>query len=104
MSLRDSLRRAASLIVELPPEDPKPAAASGGGSSGDLDNLLAELEGSKAPAATRTVEEIVRDAPGPNLDQIHVDTAAAAARTPDGKMDFSAIYQAAGLPSTPFSA
>jgi hypothetical protein len=73
MALRDTLRKAASLLVELPPEDP---AASGSTSAAELDQLLAEL-GSDSPAAsgrasTKTVEQIVQDAEGPNLDEIAV--------------------------------
>src|SRR5688500_10229679 len=104
MSLRDSLRKAASLIVELPPEQPrapKAPVAEGGISSSDsnLEALLAELENNAAPAQTRTVEEIVRNAAGPNLDQIQVD-AASPKLAADGNVDFEAIYRQASLPTS----
>ena len=78
MSLRDTLRKAAGLLVELPPEEPRadasPDAGSAAESSDEMDALLADLErrGAEATPATRTVEEIVRASAGPNLDQVHV--------------------------------
>ncbi len=102
MSLRESLRKAASLIVELPPEAPREEVVDST-SDAHLDDLLAELE-NKAAGPTRTVEEIVRDAEGPNLDQIQVDAGAAPELTADGSVDFEAIYRQASLPTTPFSA
>jgi hypothetical protein len=106
MALRDTLRKAAGLLVELPPEDPagKPAATSA-----ELDQLLAELDAGSSSSAgrgsTKTVEQIVKDAEGPNLDEIETK-ASAVAPTPgtDGKLDFSAVYQQSGLPAVPFTA
>jgi hypothetical protein len=112
MSLRDTLRRAAGLLVELPPEvrpaAPEPAgSASSGGSN--LDQLIESLEAEAVKRAeepaTRTVEQVVRDAAGPNLEDISVPGS-----TPqptlgaDGKLDFSVLYRQALLPAAPFSA
>src|SRR4051812_38332735 len=72
MGLRETLRKAAGLLVELPPE----AKPAGGSSAGELDDLLADLEG-RSPAAPKTVEQIVRETDGPNLDQITVPTGGA---------------------------
>ena len=109
MSLRDHLRKAASLIVELPPEEPsapqpQSEATELPTSDANLDALLAELENKAAPGPTKTVEEIVRDAAGPNLDQIEVDAATTAKLSLDGSVDFAAIYRQASLPATPFDA
>lgn len=55
--------------------------------------------------ATRTVEQIVRDTPGPNLDEIK-PTATSSTPVIDeaGAVNFSSIYALAALPSSPFSA
>ena len=47
----------------------------------------------------------MRDSSGPNLDEIaaHLPSAAGALGA-DGNLDFSALYQAANLPQTPFTA
>ncbi len=114
MGLHDALRKAAGLLVELPPEEPEPVAAPAPGE--DLDAKLAAVDarlkglqagGPVPPAPTKTVEQIVRDAPGPNLDQIRVapepdDEPAPAAA--GGPSDFAPIYKRAGLPETPFTA
>ena len=106
MSLKSTLRRAAGLLVELPPEEETEASPHGEGVS-NTDKMWEELEqAAKAqPAPARTVEQIVRDAHGPNLDQIQVsaDTPPPSA-APDGTMDFSAIYRKAALPPSPFTA
>lgn len=127
MSLRNTLRKAAGLLVELPPdqEASTPHAASGAsGGGGMTDQMWAELEKASqkpqtaqatqaaqtavpfaAPPPSKTVEQIVRDEHGPNLDQIQVTSHAV---HPDahlsGTLDFKSIYQAANLPSSPFSA
>jgi hypothetical protein len=119
MSLQDTLRKAAGLLVELPEEE-RPVTSAPSGASGesddDLDKRLAsldkqieQLEGrsTSAPASpppAKTVEQIVRDAPGPNLDQVQVPASAPPPTiTTDGKIDFSAIYQQANLPASPFT-
>ena len=125
MSLKDAMRKAAGLLVELPPES---GAASGEASEdsavSDIDELLAKVDrtaeavsrietGPVPPppppikgqkAETKTVEQIVRDAAGPNLDEIKAAPAKAPLVAPDGKVNLPAIYQHAGLPTTPFSA
>lgn len=76
--------------------------------------MWAELEKAARPATspvtparvqTKTVEQIVREAEGPNLDQIHVaPDALPAAGQSDGTLDYAAIYQAAKLPTVPYPA
>jgi len=109
MSLRETLRRAAGLLVELPPEErtaaPEPKADSGT----NLDQLFESLEAEAVKRAeeptTRTVEQVVRDAAGPNLEDITVPGSTPQPTLgPDGKLDFSVLYRQALLPAAPFSA
>lgn len=150
MSLRDAMRKAAGLLVQIEPEPNSNLGASTSGHSPDevswsenlkpsgkpldsnappnIDELLAVLDNDKsgttkaaapprvstpsaAGAATtppKTVEQLVRDAPGPNLDQIRAgagaSTAPASLLAPDGKINFAEIYKIASLPAAPFSA
>ena len=112
MNLHNVLRKAAGLLVELPPEEPEETPRPQNPETGTqtpAHDLWAELEAevkqNASPPATKSVEQIVRDAHGPNLDQIRVpaDTPPPTA-APDGKMDFTALYQRAGLPASPFTA
>jgi hypothetical protein len=117
MSLKQTLRKAAELLVELPPEETPesaaPSTASLAGTGGSAtDKMWEELEqeakkSSAIPVAppTKTVEQIVREVQGPNLDQIKVPPEALPqAANPDGTVNFQAIYQAANLPTVPFTA
>ena len=115
MSLRDALRKAAGLLVEMPPEEPdahqpEPREATNSASPSSTDALWAELEKagqSTAPAplpGQKTVEQIVRADAGPNLDQIRVVAHEVPPLVqPDGSIKFTAIYEAASLPSVPFT-
>jgi hypothetical protein len=113
MSLRQALRKAAGLLVELPPDEEgshvtTPPQAEQAGAAGSADALWAELEKASAkPSAAqpaRTVDQIVRDVDGPNLDQIKVSADEVPALVqPDGSVKFGAIYEAAKLPAVPFS-
>ena len=115
MGIRDALRKAASLLVELPPEEPRPEPDA---SSGDppasaapptaADAFLAGLENDAPPAPTggsgaRTVEDLVRESDGPALDAIRIAGEPPAA-APDGSVDFPAIYRQAGLAEVPYAA
>jgi hypothetical protein len=140
MAIKDTLRKAAQLFVEMPdePEEeksvapptafaepdatPAPAADSG---MDDIDKRLAQmtqtLQGMGAsrqkPATSsvpetattgaKTVEQVVREAEGPNLDEIKVAPGVgeqASILKEDGSVDFLALYAHANLPTTPFSA
>ncbi len=60
---------------------------------------------SPAPKATKTLEQIAREQPGPSLDEIKVPaTPSAPVERADGSVDFNAIYAMAGLAPTPFTA
>jgi hypothetical protein len=113
MGLRDTLRKAAGLLVELPPEEPETPEtpkASRPMNDAEIDARLAAVDkalsaANGAPPSTRTVEQIVRDAPGPNLEDIRVPASASPpTAAPDGKMSFASIYQHANLPPAPFTA
>jgi hypothetical protein len=136
MSLRNVMRKAAGLLIEMPPEpsESAPEEFAGKPEAGestpsrekpDIDKLLAEAgikrtaPAGSTPAAAphktpqaKTVEQVVRDAPGPNLDEIKTQINAAPGSTlsestpltPDGTVNFVAIYRAAKLPDAPFSA
>jgi hypothetical protein len=121
------LKNAASLLVEFDDQTPEAAAppdsapatqAPAGAARSATDALWADLEKdavkpkSPAPAArpsvataTRTIDDIVRAASGPNLDQIKVQPESLPpVSKPDGGVDFAAIYRAANLPPAPFTA
>ncbi len=96
MELRERLRKAAGLFVELSPEEHE------AGQPGSVPHAGARDD---TPPAARTVEQIVRQSDGPNLDEIQVPHhAAPPTALPDGTTDFGDIYAHAGLPATPFSA
>ena len=103
------MRKAASLVVELPPET-NPAAQLRS-SDIDLDDLPdldlpadAQLPGSLSQVREpQTVEELVRASDGPNLDQIQISEVPPEA-TQGKTLDFAAIYSAAKLPETQFGA
>ncbi len=122
----DFFRKAASLLVELPPDDEAKAAPSTSlddkndplsrieKQALDVDKLLQEQglgthktatqtatssTRSDATSTTKTVAQIAQDAAGPNLQDVKVEAQVGAA-----PLQPSAIYAAAKLPATPFSA
>lgn len=124
MGLKETLRKAASLLVELPPDESfdgeagaappatKPSATTPGtpsSATSELSDLLAQLEdrgpGPAAKGPVKTVEQIARDTEGPNLDQI---TPGSAPSQPlldsEGKLNFAAVYQEAGVSGSTFNA
>jgi hypothetical protein len=111
------MRKAAGLLVELPPEEMEsspPLSSRDVPTMDDLDldlppeaRLSAAGTSPAAPMQPKSVEEIVRDAEGPNLDEIQVDEAkigAPGAMVSGEVIDFAAIYRAAGLPNATFGA
>lgn len=110
MRIADTLRKAKGLFVYS--DEPS-----------DTSSLLEEIARTPAPESTsrpaaepepvptprRTVEDIVRDQPGPNLDEIKVAAPAPAAPAqpifgPNGEINFLAIYAMAKLPTSAFTA
>jgi hypothetical protein len=124
MSIADKLRQAAGYFVELPPEEKTeervaerkatlnfsdtPSNSSSTSATDELDKRLAELEalstGAKPPTTPRTIEQIVQDTPGPDLNQIQIEVNGAAPTTTEGTLDFALIYKQAKLPGATYTA
>ena len=131
MGLQDALRKAAGLLIEqqnerhnAPPSDAQMDAllATAEATGEDLeavlnapprpsiDELLAQqgvsprlrAASSSGKPAPKTVEQIVRDTAGPNLDEIKLSEASLGKS--GSVLKPSEIYQAAKLPASPFSA
>ena len=96
MSLRDSFRKAAGLFIEVSPD---PA------STPDVDLTLPE-NATLPPvdASAKTVEHLVRDSAGPNLDEITVATPTPSGLIVAGDVDLTALYAHARVPAAPFTA
>ena len=125
MPIADKLRKAVGLFVVMPEQeqppaplnfsDPQPASAPSAEMS-DLDKKLADIEkrsqaiaagvpGATPPPLPQTVEQLVRQSDGPNLDEIKVSSEeTSGALLPDGSVDVAAIYAGAKLPTVTFGA
>lgn len=90
MSIKKILRKAAELVVEMPEQSEDGTSFS------------------QNQPATKSVEQIVRETPGPNLDEIKIPEPEAPEKTgptaPAGHVDFVSVYAKAGLTASPFSA
>lgn len=108
MSLFNTLRKATSLLVELPPEEnPINSLRAEDVSSDDLplpENARLSYDMDAPRTGARTVADIARETDGPDLDKVQVDGAALPATGADKPLDFPAIYRAAKLPETGFGA
>ncbi len=98
MSLKNAFHRVAGYLVEMPEQSSvfvPPDFESAGSATP-----------APAPAQTRTVEDVVKAAPGPNLDQIQTppDTAKSPPLLSNGMPDFKAIYASSGVPVEAFGA
>ncbi|HLP00097.1 MAG TPA: hypothetical protein VK171_15990 [Fimbriimonas sp.] len=97
MSIRNMLRKAAELVVELPE-----APAS------DLSDPIADTyvaPETPVRTATKSVAQIAMETPGPSLDQVAIKAEKEEAPlAPGGVVDFAAVYSRAGLTPVPFSA
>jgi hypothetical protein len=94
MGLRNALHKAAGLFVEMPDTPTQ------------FTPTVDPLPDPPAPTPTRTVADVVKAAPGPNLDQIQVppDTAKSPPVGPDGAPDFKTIFERSGVPAVSFGA
>lgn len=95
--LRGMLRKAASLVVEMSPDE------------SDADTTVADLRPEIPRPVTvpaKSVEQIARELPGPNLEDIsvHPGTAQAVPPAADGTVDFQAVYTAANVVAAGFGA
>jgi hypothetical protein len=106
MSIRDKLKKAASLFVELSPDEPETPAPAETDNPLDWSRLTAEAEErAHGQGQTKTVEQIVQQTAGPNLDEIHVpDQPVPPVVSSDGKLDVQVIYKQASLPTVSFTA
>lgn len=110
MQLRDAMRKAASLIVELPPEEIPLNLKS---SDIDLDDWpdtdlppdarLPDDMRSGDVAASQTIAQLVQKADGPDLHQIQINEDVPNV-IGENALDFGEIYAAAKLPPTQFGA
>jgi hypothetical protein len=96
MSIKKILRKAAELVVEMPAEPM---------TSPETPSITAPIH------ATKSVEQIIRETPGPNLDEIKIkeeptdaQSPAAAPVAPGGNVEFSSVYERAGLTPAAFTA
>lgn len=97
MPLSDALRKVKGFLVETEPGDDEPVSAT--------PFPTAPGEPAPVPRATKTLEQIAREQPGPSLEEIKVPAAPTQpVERPDGTVDYGAIYAMAGLPHAPFSA
>lgn len=99
MPLNDALKKVSGLFFEADPEEPKALAST----------LYPAAPSEPASRATKSIEQIAREQPGPNLDEIKVPSTTPAGPTEpieraDGSIDYAAIYALAGLPASPFTA
>lgn len=99
MSLTEKLRKAKGLFIV---ED-----------ESSTSSLLDEVANTPAPTSMptprRTIEQVVREQPGPNLEDIKVAAPTPTAPSepiirPDGTVNFNAIYSLAALPTASFTA
>jgi hypothetical protein len=92
MDIREKLKKAAGLFVELPPDE--------------MDTPLSTPIESPVPVRPRTVEQIVQATPGPNLSEIRAEATKPNEPVihPDGSVNFPGIYQMASLPESAFAA
>lgn len=106
MPIRDALKKAAGLFVEIP-EDSDPTDFSSD-LLADVPKAAATSTPTSAPTPKpepKTVEQIVQAAPGPNLDEVKVEPQKVeSVSAPGGQPDFSRIYSSAGLPAANFTA
>jgi hypothetical protein len=109
MSVRDALRKAAGLLVELPPEEPQATVATAGQGAPELDRLFSQLNEANSAQdpgtpPIKTVDQIVRDTAGPSLDEIKGSTPSTPVVASDGTVDLAVVYSQANLPPAPFAA
>lgn len=99
MRVRDTLRKAAELFVEFDPDT---------GHVIPMPSDLGSVTPSEKPKPQKTIEQVVREMPGPNLDEIQAPVKEEPANLPvigsNGEVQFEAIYKMAKLPTEVFTA
>ncbi len=113
MSLFNTLRKATSLLVELPPEAARADISQLRSDDITTDDiplpenarLSYDMDAPRGDRPTaKTVADIARETNGPNLDDVKVDGAALPVTDTNQPLDFAAIYRAAKLPESNFGA
>lgn len=108
MRITDTLRKAKGLFIETDESaDATSLLDEIARTPAPTSDLRSEPAPAPAPAPRRTVEDIAREQPGPNLDEIKVTAPVAPAQPvigTDGKIHFEAIYNLAKLPTSAFTA
>lgn len=110
MRIGDTLKKAAGLFIEIPEDDTSASSDSALWDSIEASAKKSDVTAQSAPKpasgpTAKTIEQIVREQPGPNLDEIKpAATPAQPVISEAGEISFPAIYQLANLPDTPFSA
>ena len=95
MPLSDALKKVKGFLIETEPGDEEPVSAT----------PFPAAPNAPAPKATKTLEQIAREQPGPSLDEIKVPaTPTQPVERTDGSVDYGAIYAVAGLPAAAFTA
>lgn len=99
MRISDTLKRAAGIFVQI---DNSGSPAGPPLSDEEFKKLMSTPAGA---SSVKTVEQIVKDSPGPNLDEIKVpDTPQPQPVKADGSVDFHGIYAMANVQDAAFTA
>jgi hypothetical protein len=94
MEFRDRFNKALGLFVEMP-----------AGQDGRIEAPHSDDASATPEPQVQTVEELVRQSDGPNLDEISVADAGIEVKAgSDGSVDFGPVYRKASLPDAPFTA
>jgi hypothetical protein len=101
MSLLNTLKKATSLLIEMPSEPVPPLRSS---DVPELDDIDMELPPEARLQNPKSVEQIVQDSDGPNLNEIQVVPEAIPSGGDGKPLDFLNIYRAAQLPEVAFGA
>ncbi len=107
MSLFSTLRKATSLLIEMPPDAGRADATLRSDDVSTDDIPLPEnarLSYDMDAPKSKSVADIARESEGPNLEEVQVDEEALPSTQPDKPLDFPAIYRAAKLPEVGFGA
>jgi hypothetical protein len=111
--IRDTLKKAAGLFVDFD-QDPDAALKPKPDELKEDWNVMTADAPEASKPRPKTVEQIVREQPGPNLDEIKVQAPTPTATPPavpvepvigpDGHVNFESIYKLANLPNVAFTA
>ena len=108
MSLFSTLRKATSLLIEMPPDAARADVSQLRSDDVSTDDIPlpedARLSYDMDAPRSKSVADIARETEGPDLDKVEVDGNALPETDANKPLDFPAIYRAAKLPETGFGA